>query len=207
MSALYPLQITAMPDAWRIFLIRKGDQKFTQFSKKIFERDQYTCQFCGFQAAEYQEIVNLDQNYRNNKIANLATACCFCAQCFFLESVGKDDYGGGILVFLPELGQGELNGFCHVLFCAMANATSYRTYAQDIYRNLKLRSQIIEKNLGEGMSDPTLLGRMLIDAPEKQRLEISQDVLKYLRLLPSYTKFSKQIDDWAKAAVDETTAE
>jgi intracellular multiplication protein IcmJ len=85
----------------------------------------------------------------------------------------------------------------------MANATSYRTYAQDIYRNLKLRSQIVDKNLGEGLSDPSLLGRILIDAPEKQRSQINKEILQYLRLLPSYTKFSKQIDDWAKAAVDD----
>jgi len=205
MSALYNLQLSAMPDAWRLFLIRKNDDAFFEFSKKILTRDEYTCQFCGFQASEYQEIVNLDQNYRNNSMTNMVTACCFCAQCFFLEAVGKDDYGGGVLIFLPEMSQGDLNGFCHVLFCAMANATGYRTYAQDIYRNLKLRAQSVEKNLGEGMSDPSILGRILIDSPEKQRFEIGQDILKYLRLLPSYTKFNKQIEDWAKAAVDESS--
>ena len=38
---------------------------------------------------------------------------------------------------------------------------------------------------------------------EKQRLEMIDKVLSPLRLLPSYTKFSKQVDDWAKAALDE----
>lgn len=207
MSALYPLILTASPDSWRLFSLRKSDKKFSDFSKKVFERDQYTCQFCGFQATEYQEVVNIDNNYKNNRLSNLLTACCFCAQCSFLEAVGKDDYGGGVLVYLPEITQGELNGFCHVLFCAMANATNYRTYAQEIYRNFKLRAQLVEKQLGEGMSDPSLFGRLLIDAPEKQRIQIGETVFHYLRLLPSYTKFNRQIDDWAKSAVTETTSE
>lgn len=203
MSSLYPLNLSVTPEAWRLFSVRKSDAVFKEFSKRIFERDQYTCQFCGFQAMQYQEVVNLDHNYRNNKLSNMVTACCFCAQCFFLEAVGKDDYGGGILIYMPEVTQGDLDGFCHVLFCAMSNATNYRVDAQNIYRGFKLRSQIVEKQLGEGMGDPALLGRMLLDAPQKQRVEMMEKVLLPLRLLPSYTKFNKQIEDWAKAALDE----
>jgi len=206
MPGLYPLKLSAVPDAWRLFSVRKSDVDFQQFAKQVFERDQHTCQFCGFQATQYQEIVNLDQNYRNNKPANMVTACCFCVECCFLESVGKDDYGGGNLIYLPEMSQGDLNGFCHVLFCAMFNATAYRTDAQNIYRGLKLRSQTIEKQLGEGMSEPALLGRMLIDAPEKQRREMIDKVLYPLRLLPSYTRFNKQVEDWAKAALNELSS-
>jgi len=207
MPELYPIKLSATPDAWRLFSVRKSDATFVEFSRKVLERDQYTCQFCGFQAMQYQEVINLDQNYRNNKLPNMVTACCFCAQCFFLEIVGKDDYGGGSLIYLPEITQGELNGFCHVLFCAMFNATSYRGDAQNIYWGLKLRSQIVEKQLSEGMSDPALLGRMLIDAPEERRLEIVEKVLSPLRLLPSYTKFNKQIEDWAKSALDEMSTQ
>lgn len=203
MPTLYPITLSATPDAWRMFSLRKTDSEFKVFSDAVFTRDQYTCQFCGFQTTQYQEVVNLDHNYRHNKLINMVTSCCFCAQCFFLETVGRDDYGGGTLIYLPDMSQGDLNGFCHVIFCAMFNATNYRTDAQNIYRNLKLRSQVVEKKIGEGMSDPALLGRMLIDAPEKQRLEITENVLTPLRLLPSYTKFSRQIEEWAKNALKE----
>lgn len=203
MSSLYPIKLTATPDAWRLFSLRKADAEFAKFSKMVFERDKYTCQFCGFQAREYQEIVNLDQNYHNNKIANLITSCCFCSQCFFLESVGKDEHGGGTIIYLPEISQGDLNGFCHVLFCAMSNATNYRNDAQDIYRSLKLRSQIVESKLGEGMYDPALLGRVLLDSPDKENQNAVNEILGSLRLLPSYSGFTKQIEAWDKAAVEE----
>src|ERR1700730_2887415 len=114
---MYPVELKVQPGAWRLFVTRKEDPAFRKFSEKVFKRDNYTCQYCGFQAKEFQEVVNIDQNYRNNKLTNLVTACCFCAQCFFLDAVGVS-YGGGTLIYMPEISQTELNSFCHILFCA-----------------------------------------------------------------------------------------
>jgi intracellular multiplication protein IcmJ len=199
---LYPLALSAKPGTWRLFAARKADPAFHKFSERVWERDNYTCQFCGFQARLYQEVVNLDQDYRNNKIGNLVTACCFCTQCFFLEAVGKNDYGGGVIIYLPEIGQAELNGLCHVLFCAIANATNYRPDAQAVYRSLKLRTQMVEEQLGEGLSNPATLGQMLIETSTA-----NETLLQKLRLLPSRTKFNQQIEDWASAALKELSKE
>lgn len=202
MSDFYKLKLVAIPDAWRLFSMRKHDVAFQKFAKQIFTRDSYTCQFCGFQASQYLDVVNVDLNYRNNKLSNMVTSCCFCSSCFFLDSVGRDDYGGGNLIYLPEITQNELNAFCHVLFCSMHNTTIYRSDAQNIYRSLKLRSQIVEKKIGDGMSDPALLGRMLIEATEQQRMSVDV-ILSPLRLLPSYAKYSTQIESWANSALND----
>src|SRR5262249_8989485 len=154
-----------------------ADPAFLKFSEKVWERDNYTCQYCGFQARVYQEVVNVDQNYNNNKLENMVTACCFCTQCFFLEAVGKNDYGGGIIIYMPEVSQPELDGLCHVLFCAIANATNYRANAQAIYRSLKLRAQSVEEQVGEGMSHPAFLGQLLIEAAAP-----AESILSNLRL-------------------------
>ena len=194
--------LSVTPGAWRMFAARKVDSAFLKFCERVYQRDNYTCQFCGFQARQYQEVVNLDHDYRNNKLSNLITACCFCTQCFFLEAVGKNDYGGGVLIYLPELQQAELNGLCHVLFCAIANATNYRADAQTIYRSLKLRTQLVEEKLGEGLSNPASLGQIFMETDTENQTKMS-DILKNLRLLPSRSKFSQQIDDWAAAALKE----
>ena len=203
MASLYPLKLAVIPDGWRLFSVRKIDPAFKPFKQQVLERDSYTCKYCGFQAKKYQEVVNLDNNYRNNKLSNLITACCFCSQCLFLEAVGKDDYGGGALIYLPEITQGDLNGFCHVLFCAMYNEGGYKIDAQNIYSSLKERAQIVEDNLGEGMSNSALFGHMLVDAPDKNRSIIEKEVLPSLRLLPSYSKFSNQVRDWSESMKDE----
>jgi intracellular multiplication protein IcmJ len=200
------LKLMAQPQAWRVYAARKADPAFQKFAEKVFERDNHTCQFCGFQAREYQQVVNRDNNYRNNKVENLMTACCFCAQCLFIESIDFNDFGGGRIIFFPELSQAELNGLCQVVFCAIANATSYRTNSQTIYRDLKLRSQVVDQVLGEGMSNPAKLGQMLIDAPVEERAKLQTSLLKDLRMLPSKTKFETQIQAWAVAALDELAA-
>ena len=202
-----PLQLHAQTTAWRIFTTRKADPAFLKFQGNILERDNYTCRFCGFQAQQFQQIVNKDNNYQNNKKENLITACCFCTQCMFIESINNMEYGGGNIIYLPEISQANLNGLCHVLFCAIANATSYRGDAQNIYRTLKFRAQTVEQTFGEGLSDPARLGQMLIDSQIKDKASAQQKIFKDIRLLPSRTRFSRQIETWAKAARDEMATE
>lgn len=201
----FELNLIATPGSWRLYSARKADPNFKKFEQKILQRDQFTCQFCGFQAMQFQDIVNVDGNFNQNKLSNLATACCFCAQCFFIESVGIGGYGGGTLIYLPEFKQTELNSFCHVLFCAITNDTGYKSSAQSIYRSFKFRAQAVEDKFGEGTSDPAIFGHLLIDsgvAMEPGEKGILNDIL----LLPSRAKFRKQIERWAASALEEIAA-
>lgn len=203
---MHELELAVNLAGWRIFIRRKQDKAFQPIMQKILDRDLYTCQFCGFQARDYQEVVNLDGNYLNNKASNLVTACCFCSQCLFLQSVGVDEMGGGQLIYLPQMSQGDLNSFCHVLFCALENNTGYQDSAQSIYRSFKFRSQVVENKLGTGMSNPATMGQVIIeyqhDAPDQP-----VTILRDLRLLPSPAKFRVQLDAWAQAAMQELAAE
>ena len=185
------------------FSSRRKSAKFRQIAAQILARDNYTCQYCGFQAKEYQEIVNRDQDYCNNRPSNLVTACCFCSQCFFLESLGEGGYGGGILIYMPEVSQGDINSLCHVLFCAMANETSYKDSAQAIYRSLRMRSTLIDNKLGEGVSDPAVFGQLMIDYATNNDSKNLSSMLSNLRLLPSRGRFKKQIARWAASAAEE----
>lgn len=194
------LELRATLGAWRLYSARKIDPKFEAFQLKVLRRDRYRCQFCGFQANQYQDVVNIDGDFSNNKLSNLATACCFCAQCFFIESVGVGGYGGGALIYLPEMTQQELNSVCHVLFCAITNNTGYKTTAQTLYRTFKQRSQLVEEKFGEGTSDPSVLGQLIIDSGASS--EEVKKVLTNLRLLPSRAKFRMQIEHWAASALE-----
>lgn len=80
---MYPIKLNVNPHGWRLFMQRKLDRRFEEFSQKIWQRDKFTCQFCGLESKKHQEIINLDQNYHNNKLSNLVTACSLCTQCFF----------------------------------------------------------------------------------------------------------------------------
>ena len=196
------ISLQATPNAWRLHSARQADPLFAPYAQRVFERDDYVCAFCGFSASSYQDIINLDGDYTNNKMENLATACCFCAQCFFLESVGVGGYGGGTLIYLPEITQTELNSMCHVLFCAINNDTGSKINAQTIYLNLKMRSQAVEDYFGEGTSDPSVFGHLLIDSGAQSN-EGYAEMIQGLRLLPSRAKFRTQIEAWAVEALKE----
>ncbi|HVX00035.1 MAG TPA: type IVB secretion system protein IcmJDotN [Candidatus Babeliaceae bacterium] len=203
---MYELKLAVNLNGWRIFVRRREDKAFLPVAERVFQRDNYTCQFCGFQARQYQEVINLDGNYTHNKLSNLITACCFCSQCLFLESVGIDEMGGGQLIYLPEMSQADLNSFCHVLFCAMGNGTGYQDTSQSIYRSLKFRSQSIENKYGAGTSNPATFGQIILEY-QSNNPNAQLDVLRDLRLLPSHTKFKVQLDAWAAAALEELAAE
>jgi intracellular multiplication protein IcmJ len=120
--------------------------------------------------------------------------------------VGVGGYGGGTLIYLPELTQEELNSLCHVLFCAITNDTGYKNSAQIIYRNFKFRAQIVEEKFGEGTSDPAILGHLIIDSNHYND-NVSDKIFKNICLLPSRAKFRTQIEHWAASAVEEITQE
>ena len=126
--------------------------------KNVEHECDHTCQFCGFKDKIIQ-VVNIDGNYKNNKRSNLTLACPFCAQCFFLEMIGKVANTGATLIYYPEKSQAELNGLCHAPFCAIYNGTKYAESAQSLYNELKLRSKTIEENYGKGLSNPSFMGK------------------------------------------------
>lgn len=197
---MHPLKLTYSLTNYGQFSSRKGNKAFQQLAKKIFARDKNVCQFCGFQAKKYQEVVNLDRNYRNNKPENLVTACCFCTQTMFLESVGEQGYGGGIVIYFPELPQNALNALCHVLFFSIASNSAEKDSAQSLLQTFRIRAGVVDKLLGEGMSDPALLGRLLLDFTGSRKDPRVELILKDLRLLPARGRFQKQIEYWVQQA-------
>jgi len=192
-SQLLDIKLSATASNWRLFSVRKADPAFLSFQEKIFKRDQHTCQFCGFQAKQFQEVVNIDGDFRHNKMQNLATACRFCAQCFFIESVGKTDFGNGTLIYLPEMSQTELNALCHVLFAKMVMNLQGALDARNIYRSMKLRSKVIEKHLGEGYSQPALYGHMLIELSDEKTQQLHESLSKDIRILPSLSHYASDV--------------
>lgn len=194
---LLPLTLTAQRDAWRLYHSRKRHNKFLQVKQRILQRDEYTCRYCGFFAKEFQEVVNLDQNYKNNKFDNLVTACCFCAQCFFIDSVGLDPNTGGNIIYLPEIDQANLNNFCRILYCTLDKESAYKGKLQAVYLSFKDRAKEVTQCFGPDSSDPVVFGQGLLDA-DLTKEQLQHEVLRHLRLLPSKKAFAPQIEYWKK---------
>ena len=194
---LYPITLTAQRGAWLKFDSRRRNKKFVALKKRVLARDQNTCRYCGFVCNEFQEIVNKDKDYDNNKFDNLVTSCSFCTQCFFLDVVGTAENMGGVIIHLPEISQADLNNFCRVLFCSMDKESAYKGKLLAVYMSFKDRSKEVINCFGPESSDPKVFGQGLIDSyltPD----QLQHEVLQHLRLLPARHAFKKQIEYWKK---------
>ena len=195
--SLYPLILSARKGNYRKFQARRQNKNFMAIKQKILVRDQNTCRFCGFKSDKYQEVVNIDQNYSNNVAPNLATACSFCTQCFFLDAIGSDASMNGEVIHLPEISQADLNNFCRVLFCSMDKDTPYKNRLQAIYLSLKDRTNAIDNCFGPDSHDPNIFGQGLVDTNLSEE-ELRHPLLREVRLLPIKKNFKEQIDYWKK---------
>jgi intracellular multiplication protein IcmJ len=199
---MYLLELNASYENWKLYWLRRRHPRFQQLAQKIFQRDHFTCQFCDLHTQHAPlEVVNLDQNYHNNKPSNLATACPLCSQCFFLESIGTGSFGGGSVIYLPELTQNQLNALCHQLFQEIAKKSLHATAAESILRDFKFRTNEVDKIFGDNTSDPAKFGMLLLtanlDAEKRHRL------VAPLRLLPLRSRFAQFTDVLAQ---DETVS-
>lgn len=195
---MFDLHIHAQEDNWRLFNIRAKDPRFANIKKSILARDKHKCQFCGFVAKSHMEVVNLDHNYRNNKSTNLVTSCPLCRHAMFLEMTGKTTFGGGVMIYLPEISQNDLIGLTHTAFCAKQTTETYQNISDNIFSTLKLRAKYVEKNLGKGLSKPDLLGKLMIDTPVKDHKKLMSALKKSIRFLPDPMMYKDQIIDWSE---------
>lgn len=198
---LRSITLSAAESDWRLFTIRRSDPKFKSFQDRVFKRDHNTCQYCGFKSEQFMDVINADGNYQHNTIDNLITACPFCTQCFFLDGIGKSDFGGGLLIYMPELTQNDLNALCHVLFAMMISGTQSSADAKTIYRNLRLRSQYVEKELGKGLSTPSVYGQLLIDSKIEDKDSLHNKLMSKMRVLPVMNRYVDQMEAWALEAL------
>ena len=79
--------------------------------ESVLKRDDFSCRFCGFRSTQYQRVIPFADS--------TVTACSFCEQVLALERAGI--MGGGVLIWLPEISQIELNHIARAIYVARAD--------------------------------------------------------------------------------------
>lgn len=201
---LLPIVITAKRGNWPRFKARRNNKSFLKLEQETLARDKNTCRYCGFSSDRYQVVVNINQDYSPGQSVpdNLATACVFCAQCFFLDGIGHENNWGGTLIYLPEISQADLNHFCRVLFASMLRDAPYKGKLQTVYLSLKDRENVVNDTFGPKSSDPYVFGQTLIDSNLSAE-QLKHPMLQQIRLLPERKCFSEEILYWKTTVFDQ----
>lgn len=198
-----PLGIQIGGSQLLLFTKREEDPRFQPFKRRVLARDSYTCQYCGFESKDHLVVTNRNGDYTQNKLGNLISTCHLCAQTLFIDALGTLGFCGGHLIFLPDIQQSDLNSLCHVLFHSIALQDANASQAKNIYRTLKLRAQLIDKQLGDDMSNPAIYCQMLSDADESQAKKFNEGIAQSTRYLPDVIGYQTSIQNWIRLSFKE----
>lgn len=148
--------------------------------KRVFERDNHTCNYCGFQSQKFQLVHVKDGNPRNHDDANLATSCIYCHQCFHLDQIS--DMKSGVLIWMPEISQAQLHHLARALYVARITQGPMADIARKTLEMImKRREQAIERIQTD---DPHILSLVLRDYLDKRQYEARTTKLEGIRLFP-----------------------
>tara|TARA_B100000242_G_C42934256_1_gene433272 strand:+ start:58 stop:771 length:714 start_codon:yes stop_codon:yes gene_type:complete len=161
-----------------------------ELKQNIFERDDYTCQCCGFQAQKYQEVHTINSNRFDHRESNLATVCNFCHQCFNLENV--NDMRSGVLIWLPEISQERLNHVARAIYVARISQGPMAEAARKTLDILMARREEVKNRLGT--DDPFILATVLQDYLGDKHYHFRNKKLSGIRLFPLDRRIIKEAD-------------
>ncbi len=161
-----------------------------ELKNRIFERDKFTCRFCGFTSKKYQEIHFLNQNPQDHTEKNLSTACIFCHQCFNLEEVST--MKSGVLLWLPEIDQTQLHHIARAIYVARISQGPVAEAARKALDALMSRREEVKKRIST--DNPFILAMVLRDYLSPAHYAQRDHKLKGVRLLPLDRRIIKEAD-------------
>ena len=156
--------------------------------QKIYERDQYTCQCCGFKADKYQEIHFINHDLSDFHTENLITVCIFCHQCFRLEETSK--MRSGVLVWLPEISQADLHHIARAIYVARISQGTMAESARQALDVIMTRRATVQERLST--DDPFILSMVMEDFLTAQQYALREKKLEGVRLFPLDRRIVKE---------------
>lgn len=146
-------------------------------TEKALQRDDHVCRFCGFRSLSYQRVVPYPDI--DDKLP-FATTCTFCEQCLVLERANVT--GAGTLIWLPEIGQAELNHIVRAIYIARNTKDEIAESAKRALDGLMARRAEAKKRLGS--DDPILLATVMQEMMNRKEADLASKKLDGIRLLP-----------------------
>jgi len=148
---------------------------------KIFERDDYSCRYCGFKADKYQQVQYTGTGKETEEnLDNYATACVFCHQCFHLDQVAVMQ--SGAIIWMPEIGQAALHHICRAIYVARITQGPIADAAREALDILLGRKEEARHRLGT--DDPRIISSILQDFLEGREYKYREKRLEGFKILP-----------------------
>ena len=171
--------VGSLSNKGRIFT-KNAEDVSEKFEKEIFERDDYTCQFCDFKSEKYQKVLFLGENAEKTSADDYKTACTYCYQCFHIDKIPRMQSGS--IIWLPELSQAELNNITRAIYIARITQGPMADSARDALEILMRRKDEAKQKLGT--DDPRILATIFQDFMEGKEYARRNQRIKGFRIMP-----------------------
>lgn len=185
-----PLVLSVKAANWRMTDSgsENADTVFRHQRKRALERDNYTCQACGFRHVKWQEVHHLDDNHANNDHDNLATLCPYCHMVQHFGLAGRN--GEAVLVFMPEIAQADLHHLVRSIQFA-------RSWSDGITRGTRGTPNIDSLRTARDISDAagTLDSELKARTADAERLIGTSDALELANILMSVSLNNPKVYD------------
>lgn len=168
-----------------------SDSKVPKVLKdKILERDNYTCQCCGFKSQKYQEVHTVNHVASDHDPKNLITACIFCQQCFNLQDISE--MRSGVLLWLPEISQIDLHHMARAIYVARISQGPLAEIARKTLDLLMERREEVKNRIST--DDPYILSTVLSDYLGYGHYQARDKKLDGVRLFPLDRRIIKEAE-------------
>jgi intracellular multiplication protein IcmJ len=158
--------------------------------KRIFERDNNTCQYCGFESQKFHLVHVRDGNPRNASDDNLATSCIFCHQCFHIDKIA--DMKSGTLIWMPEMTQAQVHHMARSIYVARITQGPMAEIARNTLEMVMKRR--VEALGRLKTDDPKILSLVLRDYVTRDQYEKRHAKLDGIRIFPLDRRTVKEGD-------------
>lgn len=158
--------------------------------KRIFERDNNECQYCGFESKKFHLVHARDGDRHNTSDENLTTSCIFCHQCFHVDQV--PDMKSGTLIWMPEMTQAQVHHLARSIYVARITQGPMAEIARNTLEMIMKRREEALKRIKT--DDPKILSTVLRDYITKQNYDKRHEKLDGIRLFPLDRRTVKEGD-------------
>ena len=158
--------------------------------QRVFERDNHTCHYCGFESKKFQLVHKLADGKKHAGDDGLVTSCIFCHQCFHLDQV--PDMKSGTLIWMPELTQEQIHHLARAIYVArITQGPMAETARKTLEMIMKRREEAIERIKTD---DPKILSLVMRDYITRDQYEKRGEKLEGIRLFPLDRRTVKEGD-------------
>jgi intracellular multiplication protein IcmJ len=193
---LIPLKFHIKAGNWNYYYQRTQSRNYEKIKEIVLAAHGNQCAYCGY-VSQKNNIVNKNFNYRDNARENIIPACTICTQCVLMDGFGQDPLFGGIIVFLPELEQVQLNHLLRTVYAGFEKQASYKSRLSDLMITLEERKEYVETILGKKSYEHAYFAQGLLDTfIDDKKLE--HPIFKNLRFLPDKAKLKNEIPDYIR---------